>query len=299
MDYGPFGFMDEYHPLFAKWTGSGEHFGFMNQPSAGYANFAVLVSSIMPIIEGYSDTMEEAKAYEDQVLKKAQGVFQEKVAAVFRVKMGFHPSDDKHDVLFGDLEPILTEVRADWTLFWRQLTAIVKEYPVVGPDVSTSYADMLTLLEGDDAVKPGSSAFYTPLDMESKANLLKWIQAWREALVDSYKEGGTSNVLSRLQKDTHPEMPPEERMRLSNPKYTLREWMMVEAYSKASPETVSSSRSIFKPAASASQSDESLIHGLFELILNPYDEGTEEQDRKYYRRAPDEATTAGGTAFMS
>ena len=62
MDYGPFGFMDKYDPLFARWTESGEHFGFMDQPSAGYANFAVLVSSIMPIVEGYSNTMESAKA---------------------------------------------------------------------------------------------------------------------------------------------------------------------------------------------------------------------------------------------
>lgn len=25
MDYGPFGFLDVYHPLSAKWTGSGKH----------------------------------------------------------------------------------------------------------------------------------------------------------------------------------------------------------------------------------------------------------------------------------
>merc|ERR1740124_1166722 len=301
MDYGPFGFMDEYNPLFAKWTGSGDHFGFMNQPKAGYANFAILVSSIMPIVEGYSNSMAEAKTYEEKLLKKAQGVFKEKLAAVFRIKMGFHPSDNKHDHLWNDLEPILAETRADWTLFWRQLTTVVKEYPVIGREgtgghISTSNEEVLTLLQGDDEAKPGSSAFYTPLDTESKMKLLKWIQAWREALVDSYGDDGSSTVLS--QKDGNL-VPPEERMRLANPKYVLREWMMVEAYSKASPETVSSSSSIFKPAAAASQSDESLIHKLFELILNPYDEGTEEQDKKYYRRAPDSAMTAGGTAFMS
>merc|ERR1740124_1017762 len=301
MDYGPFGFMDEYNPLFAKWTGSGDHFGFMNQPKAGYANFAILVSSIMPIVEGYSNSMAEAKTYEEKLLKKAQGVFQEKLAAVFRIKMGFHPSDNKHDHLWNDLEPILAETRADWTLFWRQLTTVVKEYPVIGREgagghISTSNEEVLTLLQGDDEAKPGSSAFYTPLDTESKMKLLKWIQAWREALVDSYGDDGSSTVLSQKDADL---VPPEERMRLANPKYVLREWMMVEAYSKASPETVSSSSSIFKPAAAASQSDESLIHKLFELILNPYDEGTEEQDKKYYRRAPDSAMTAGGTAFMS
>jgi uncharacterized protein YdiU (UPF0061 family) len=42
MDYGPFGFLEEYDPLFAKWTGSGEHFAFANQPQAGFANWQVL-----------------------------------------------------------------------------------------------------------------------------------------------------------------------------------------------------------------------------------------------------------------
>jgi len=42
-----------------------------------------------------------------------------------------------------------------------------------------------------------------------------------------------------------------------------------------------------------------MIHELFELIQNPYDEGTPEQEEKYYRRAPDKALVQGGTAFMS
>jgi len=42
MDYGPFGFMDKYDPAFAKWTGSGNHFAFMNQPAA-YGNFDIFL----------------------------------------------------------------------------------------------------------------------------------------------------------------------------------------------------------------------------------------------------------------
>jgi len=296
MDYGPFGFMDEYHPLFAKWTGSGEHFGFMNQPNAGFANFAILLASVMPLVEAYSDTMADANAYREEIAKKAKDVFGEKLIAVFRVKMGFHPLDEKHDGIWDELEPILTETRADWTLFWRQLSTIVKDYPVTGDDISTSYSDMLAVLQADEEAKPGSSAFYTPLDTESKAKLLKWIQSWREGLVESYGENGSSTLLSRKDDST---LPPEERMRLANPKYVLREWMFVEAYSKASPESVSSSTSVFKPSAAASQGDESQIHELFDLVLNPYDEGTEEQNQKYYRRAPDASLGAGGSAFMS
>ena len=41
MDYGPFGFIDCYDPLFAKWVGSGDHYTFMNQPNAILANLQV------------------------------------------------------------------------------------------------------------------------------------------------------------------------------------------------------------------------------------------------------------------
>ena len=87
MDYGPFGFMDEYHPLFAKWTGSGDHFGFLNQINAGFANFAMLVSSVMPIIEAHSDSMQEANAFKEEILEKGQQVFENKLMGTFRAKV--------------------------------------------------------------------------------------------------------------------------------------------------------------------------------------------------------------------
>jgi len=105
MDYGPFGFMDEYSPLFAKWTGSGQHFGFLNQPSAGLANYQVLVESVVPLIVA----SEEQKAHDDHdedfdadereeelvehFMNKAQGVFQTKVDDTFRSKMGLSSSE--------------------------------------------------------------------------------------------------------------------------------------------------------------------------------------------------------------
>jgi uncharacterized protein YdiU (UPF0061 family) len=50
MDYGPFGWMDEYDPLFAKWTGSGQHYAFMNQPGAALANYATLAGSLVGLL---------------------------------------------------------------------------------------------------------------------------------------------------------------------------------------------------------------------------------------------------------
>ncbi len=54
MDYGPFGFVEFYDPLFAKWIGSGEHFAFMNQPTAALANFMTAAAALSARAETYA-----------------------------------------------------------------------------------------------------------------------------------------------------------------------------------------------------------------------------------------------------
>lgn len=70
-------------------------------------------------------------------------------------------------------------------------------------------------------------------------------------------------------------------MRAANPAYTLREWMLVEAYE------------------AAAKGDDAVVRDLIDLVERPYDDGTPAHRSRYYRRAPDDALTAGGTAFMS
>ena len=70
------------------------------------------------------------------------------------------------------------------------------------------------------------------------------------------------------------------RMRSTNPKYVPREWMLVQAYE------------------AAGKGDFSKIEELFNLFLRPYDEQPDKH-AKFYRRAPKEVLTKGGTAFMS
>ena len=66
-----------------------------------------------------------------------------------------------------------------------------------------------------------------------------------------------------------------------NPKFVLREWMLVKAYRELASGPISE------------------VFDLYELIQRPYEEGTELQNRKYYRSTPDDAVMAAGTAFMS
>ena len=50
---------------------------------------------------------------------------------------------------------------------------------------------------------------------------------------------------------------------------------------------------------SAAKDEQAKLYDLYGLIQRPYDEGTDQETSRYYRRAPDEALTSGGTAFMS
>ncbi|CAB9519967.1 UPF0061 protein YdiU [Seminavis robusta] len=257
MDYGPFGFVDEYTPLFAKWTGSGEHFGFLNQPNAGFANYNVLASSVVPVIAAAKGE-ENPDVIGQPIMERAQGVFRAKTDEAFRVKLGFDKDADVGDDVWMSLEPLLRKSRVDWTVFWRQLTYVARDYTLE----STDYKAMMDTLEDDNS---DSCPFYEPLTSELRSEWIAWIEQWREALRAADVEC----------KDLY------EAMRQVNPKYVLREWMLVEAYSKAG------------------LGDESTLQELYELIQAPYEEGSDDQIKKYYRRTPERALTAGGTAFMS
>jgi uncharacterized protein YdiU (UPF0061 family) len=253
----------------------------MNQPKAGYANFAVLVESLLPIIDANGGNVDEVR---DQMLRKAQTVFSEAVDKVINSKMGLEyatPEMAKDaDELWEEIEPILRTARADWTLFWRQVTYVATEFSPAKksydePASPDDLERMLTILLGAENTNP----FYDPLTDEHREALLSWLGKWHKCLVCSHR-----NPMSMSNADSI--LPPEERMRNANPKYTLREWMLVDAYTKANG-------SKFVPG------DYSLVHELYELCKDPYGEGTQEFHDKYYRRAPDESLRAGGTAFMS
>ena len=262
MDYGPFGWMDEFTPLFAKWTGSGQHFGFLNQPSAGFVNYQVLVESVAPVIAvarrtaGVTDSEMTDKVVEEFMLK-AQVIFNQKTEETFNMKLGLPADADVGEELWESLQGVLASTRTDWTLLWRELTYIMRD---MGDLESTDYEGMMKQLEGGD-----TSPFYESLSSQERKDWIEWIKQWREIL----------KATKRPSEEVY------EQMKKSNPKFVLREWILVEAYS------------------AAATGDFSTVKDLHELCKNPYDEGTSEQTSQYYRRAPESSQAKGGTAFMS
>ena len=252
---------------------SGTHFGFMNQPSAGFVNYNVLVDSVVPVIVAAAaaaaatnngdgaTSVPTTEALVERFMNRAKELFELHVDGVFRRKLGFPEDMELADPLWETLNNLMKITRVDWTLFFRQLTLVAATLADFDTeDGTTNYDAMLDRLIGDGEQSP----FYEPLSPEYRQQYLQWIREWRELLLGL----DTNDVVA-------------ERMRMTNPKYILREWMLVNAYT------------------AAANGDETELHNLFELIQSPYDEGTEEQQTKYYRRTPQEAYMAGGTAFMS
>lgn len=288
MDYGPFGFLEEYDPLFAKWTGSGEHFvsaaevsptfstsithtniynslrkGFLNQIGAGYANYQMLVESVVPVIAVARDA-KDAAPIQAEFLERAGAIFQASVDKVFRQKLGFTKDQDVADGLWKTLESLMRNARADWTLTFRSLSYLVRDVEGLLDTDSSKEFDYDALLdqwigEGDD------SFLYEPLESGQKVEWKAFLKSWREALA----------VASEDQASV------AEAMLKTNPKFILREWMLVQAY------------------RDANEGKEAELFGLFDLIQRPYDEGTETETKRYYRRTPEESIMMGGTAFMS
>lgn len=307
MDYGPFGWMEEYNPIFAKWTGSGQHYGFLNQPAAGFANYRILVESVVPILVAAAQEEQKKSSNNGQslpidpdriavpFLERAAELFQSKADQVFRVKLGFTTDQDVADELWLQLEPLLRSSRADYVLFFRELTYAVRDMPppplrdIDDSKAETAYYEkFLTTIEGNEEERTGSCPFYEPLSVEERKQWLVWIRKWHQALLHALDttDNDDNNTTTNEKGTADPKvvqgwMQCYERMRTANPKFVLREWMLVDAYQ------------------AAANGEEAELYSLYNLIQHPYDEGSSFDHEKYYRRAPDEVLMAAGTAFMS
>ncbi len=92
---------------------------------------------------------------------------------------------------------------------------------------------------------------------------IQWFEKWK-----SYIDVSNTNELIT-------------QMKLINPKYTLREWLLMPAYEKAK------------------EGDYTLIKELQEVMTKPYSEQSKEIENKYYNLKPSEFFNLGGVSHVS
>lgn len=197
MDYGPFGFVEEFDPNFGSWVGSGSHFAFMNQPQAGMMNLRSLFEALSPLLDGDEDELwETAKAFYLQASETAK-------ADMWRQKLGLRDWSPEAAGLLSELLRLMEQCASDWTITWRQLAECL-EVPLDSDDV--------TLLR--PLLRPQG---HTTKMQARAAEWVSWIKRWM-AMVEAQDGGKVAAA---------------QLIRATCPKFVPREWMLKEAYDAA------------------------------------------------------------------
>jgi uncharacterized protein YdiU (UPF0061 family) len=168
-------------------------------------------------------------------------VMQEQMEQMLAAKLGLSTFNAP---LFQELFILMINTHVDYTIFFRELSSVPEE---ISPLLKSFYDETL-------------------LDKKLLEGWSQWLEKWKSLINATSPE-------SREQLS--------QQMKLTNPKYTLREWFLVPAYQQATT------------------GDYTLIRELQEVMTNPYAEQSNEIEKKYYRLKPSEFFEIAGISHVS
>lgn len=113
IDYGPFGFLDEYDAGFiCNHSDYSGRYAFNRQPQIGLWNLGCLGGALLPLV-----TREAAV----NALDEYQAIYAEEYLALMRAKLGFQTEQPEDVALIQSLLELLQANRIDYTMFFRRL----------------------------------------------------------------------------------------------------------------------------------------------------------------------------------
>jgi serine/tyrosine/threonine adenylyltransferase len=154
IDYGPFGFLDEYDPQFiCNHSDTYGRYAFDRQPGIGLWNLTCLAQVLLGLME-----KDEAIA----ALEQYEEALSERYGELMRAKLGLREKREEDAALLGELLRLMQESRANYTIFFRRLcdfrqreeTGALREMFADGAAFSAwaaRYAARLAAEQSDDA----------------------------------------------------------------------------------------------------------------------------------------------------
>lgn len=252
LDYGPFGFCDDFNPYYQPWTGGGHHFAFMNQANAAQSNFDMFCSALQPLLASHPDNSREL----NEIQSTFPTAMRTEMDKMWASKLGLSISDatsdqGQFDSLMSNLRSLMAQTPVDYTIFFRELSSIPSD---IGPLKKSFYKHLADPTEQADLEQHWS----------------EWLAQWK-TLLNSSKDATSPRSSEGISR----------QMKLVNPKYVLREWLIKPAYQQAS------------------SGNYSLIRELQDVMTQPYAEQSKEVEDKYYRLKPAEFYELGGVSHLS
>jgi uncharacterized protein YdiU (UPF0061 family) len=194
LDYGPFGFCDDFNPHYQPWTSGGNHFSFLNQPEAAERNFHMFWTALRPLLTSHQDCLRQF----DEIRNDFPKVMQAQMERMWAAKLGLGTF---HAALFSELETLMVQTPVDYTIFFRELSTVPND---IGPLKKSFYNDREV--------------------MDNRWS--EWLTKWKSLI-------GSAGTTDGNAAPPHSREELSRQMKLVNPKYSLREWFVVPAYQQA------------------------------------------------------------------
>jgi len=255
LDYGPFGFCDEFNPEYQPWSRGGRHFGFLYQPLAAERNFQMFLKVLGVLLASDQDYLQQL----EEIADGFSSVMQEQLEKMWAAKLGL---DTFHEALFSELATLMVQTPVDYTIFFRELSTL--------PDDIGSLKKSFYIEPKHSMVSRHPTYNSDPEGMDARWS--EWLNKWKSLISSST---GVNATASRSREEI------SRQMKLVNPKYSLRAWLIVPAYEQAA------------------QGNYALVQELQEVMTQPYAEQSMDVEEKYYRPKPAEFFEIGGLSHYS
>ncbi|MBL4635436.1 MAG: YdiU family protein, partial [Kofleriaceae bacterium] len=176
-------------------------------------------------------------------------VMQAQMEKMWTAKLGLGTFDA---ALFSELETLMVQTPVEYTIFFRELSTVPED---IGPLKKSFYKDATN-----------------PEVMNKRWS--EWLTKWK-SLIHATNATDANAASPRAREEL------SRQMKLVNPKFSLREWLVAPAYQQAAA------------------GNYSLVRELQEVMTEPYAEQSKEVGEKYYRMKPSEFFEVGGLSYLS
>uniref|UniRef100_UPI00398F634B protein adenylyltransferase SelO-like isoform X1 n=1 Tax=Pristiophorus japonicus TaxID=55135 RepID=UPI00398F634B len=168
----------------------------------------------------------------EQILKGYPDLYQTKFMEFFKAKLGLFGHDNNDDYLIAYLLKLMEDTRADFTMTFRQLSEITQQQ-----------------LE----VNSISEEYWALQDLARHKKFSHWVNMYLSRLTRSTVDSDEARKI---------------RMKNTNPRYVLRNWMAESAIKKSE------------------RNDFSEVHLLQKILRHPFNKQTEAEEAGYSSRPP-------------
>jgi len=166
LDYGPFGFCDEFNSQYQPWSAGGGHFAFLNQPKAAEQNFKMFCNALLPLLESDQALSSQLVA----IFNEFSTIMQKKMQDMWCSKLGLTIFNA---TLLNDLIALMEQTPVDYTLFFRELSTVPNN------------------------IEPLKNSFYKPVSEEVNTHWSEWFLNWKS--LNACSDNKDTTPLSRDQ----------------------------------------------------------------------------------------------------